>query len=95
MNFPFNAYCLAFVGALLATAASLPLWRAWCERTGLVDDPGHRKIHAVPVPLAGGLAVLTGLLVPVLAGVLLTTTTLSRGTPLSPWATRRSLLPLA
>ena len=56
MNFPLNAYCLAFVGALLATAASLPLWRAWCERTGLVDDPGHRKIHHTPIPLAGGLA---------------------------------------
>jgi UDP-GlcNAc:undecaprenyl-phosphate GlcNAc-1-phosphate transferase len=32
-----------------------------------VDDPGHRKIHERPIPLAGGLAVLTGLLVP-LAG---------------------------
>jgi UDP-GlcNAc:undecaprenyl-phosphate GlcNAc-1-phosphate transferase len=31
---------------------------------GLVDDPGRRKIHAQPVPLAGGLAVMTGLFVP-------------------------------
>ncbi len=69
MNFPFNAYCLAFVGALLATAASLPLWRAWCERTGLVDDPGHRKIHHTPIPLAGGLAVFTGMAVVVLGAL--------------------------
>ena len=37
-----------------------------------MDDPGQRKLHAAPVPLAGGLAVMTGLLVPVLAGALLT-----------------------
>lgn len=29
-----------------------------------MDDPGHRKIHQQPVPLAGGLAVATGLLLP-------------------------------
>jgi UDP-GlcNAc:undecaprenyl-phosphate/decaprenyl-phosphate GlcNAc-1-phosphate transferase len=69
VNFPANAYLLAFVGALLATAGSLPLWRAWCERTGLVDDPGHRKIHHTPIPLAGGLAVFTGMAVVVLGAV--------------------------
>jgi UDP-GlcNAc:undecaprenyl-phosphate GlcNAc-1-phosphate transferase len=31
-----------------------------------VDDPGLRKIHDRPIPLAGGLAVMTGLLVPTL-----------------------------
>jgi UDP-GlcNAc:undecaprenyl-phosphate GlcNAc-1-phosphate transferase len=67
MSFPDNAYLAAFVSALATTLATLPLWRQWCLRTGLVDDPGHRKIHDQPIPLAGGLAVLTGLLVP-LAG---------------------------
>lgn len=69
MAFPLNAYLLAFFGALVATAAALPLWRAWCERTGLVDDPGHRKIHHAPVPLAGGLAVFTGIALVVLGSV--------------------------
>ncbi len=69
MAFPLNAYLLAFFGALVATAASLPLWRAWCERTGLVDDPGHRKIHHTPIPLAGGLAVFTGIALVVLGSV--------------------------
>jgi UDP-GlcNAc:undecaprenyl-phosphate GlcNAc-1-phosphate transferase len=37
-----------------------------------MDDPGHRKIHDQAVPLAGGLAVATGLLVPtVLASLFL------------------------
>ena len=34
----------------------------------LVDDPGQRKIHDQPVPLAGGFAVLTGILLPLVAG---------------------------
>ena len=33
-------------------------------RAGLVDDPGHRKIHRESVPLAGGLTVMTALLAP-------------------------------
>jgi UDP-GlcNAc:undecaprenyl-phosphate GlcNAc-1-phosphate transferase len=69
MNFPANAYLLAFAGAFLVTLAATPLWRAWCERSGLVDDPGHRKIHHRPVPLAGGLAVFTGMAAVVLGGL--------------------------
>jgi len=53
----------------MISALSLPLWRRWCRETGLVDDPGQRKIHHTPIPLAGGLAVLTGLLAPVLGGL--------------------------
>lgn len=68
MTFPASVYLLAVLGGALATFASLPLWRAWCVRTGLVDDPGQRKIHNTPIPLAGGLAVLTGLLLPLFAG---------------------------
>ena len=71
MTFPFNAYLLAIVSACITVLASLPLWRKWCLRTGLVDDPGHRKIHDRPIPLAGGLAVMTGLLVPTLLACLL------------------------
>jgi UDP-GlcNAc:undecaprenyl-phosphate GlcNAc-1-phosphate transferase len=68
MAFPFNVYLLALAGGFLTTLAALPLWRSWCLRVGLVDEPGHRKIHDAPVPLAGGLAVLTGLLVPLVLG---------------------------
>ena len=56
------------MGALLASMSSLPAWRALSRRTGLVDDPGHRKIHHTPIPLAGGFAILTGLAVPLLVG---------------------------
>ena len=70
MNFPNAFYLLAFLAAFVTALVALPLWRKWCLRTNLVDDPGHRKIHAQPVPLAGGLAVMTALAVPVLLGLL-------------------------
>jgi UDP-GlcNAc:undecaprenyl-phosphate GlcNAc-1-phosphate transferase len=71
VNFPFNFFAAAFAGAFLTTLLALPLWRKWCLRTNLVDDPGHRKIHHTPVPLAGGFAVLTGILLPLGAGAVL------------------------
>src|SRR6185369_6379861 len=70
MSFPFNFFAAAFVAAFLVTLLASALWRRWCVRTGLVDDPGHRKIHDTPVPLAGGLAVLTGILLPIILGVI-------------------------
>lgn len=63
MSFPASLYALSLVSAGLATALSLPLLRVWCRQVGLVDEPGLRKIHDRPIALAGGLAILTGLLV--------------------------------
>lgn len=71
MNFPFNFFIAAFAGAFATSLLALPLWRRWCLRTNLVDDPGHRKIHSSPIPLAGGFAVLTGILLPLGIGAVL------------------------
>ena len=68
MPFPFNFFAATFVGALATTLAALPLWRKWCLRFDLVDDPGERKIHDQAMPLAGGYAVLTGILLPLIIG---------------------------
>jgi UDP-GlcNAc:undecaprenyl-phosphate GlcNAc-1-phosphate transferase len=61
-------YPVALLSAALTTAVSLPFWRRWCRQSGAIDEPGDRKIHSTPIPLAGGLAVMTGLAVPLLAG---------------------------
>ena len=71
MPFPFNFFGVTFAGAFLTTLLALPLWRKWCLRTNLVDDPGERKIHHETTPLAGGYAVLTGILLPLMAGAVL------------------------
>ena len=70
MTFPFNFFLAALAGAFLTTLLALPLWRKWCLRVNLVDDPGQRKIHDAPIPLAGGFAVLTGILLPLAAGAI-------------------------
>jgi UDP-GlcNAc:undecaprenyl-phosphate GlcNAc-1-phosphate transferase len=67
MSFPLTAYLAAGISGFIATICVTPLWLKWCRSTGHVDDPGHRKIHSEPMPLAGGLAVMTGLLVPIIA----------------------------
>ena len=71
MTFPFNFFAAAFLGAFATSLLALPLWRKWCLRTNLVDDPGHRKIRSSPIPLAGGFAVLTGILLPLAVGAVL------------------------
>jgi len=63
-------YLAAFFSAFLTAWLTLPLWKKWCLRFGLVDDPGHRKIHDAPMPLAGGLTVMTALAVPMVLAVL-------------------------
>ncbi|HEY3930814.1 MAG TPA: MraY family glycosyltransferase [Verrucomicrobiae bacterium] len=74
MTFPFNFYLAAFAGAFLTTLLTLPLWRKWCLRTNLLDDPRDgknydaQKIHSGAMPLAGGFAVLTGILMPLIVG---------------------------
>jgi UDP-GlcNAc:undecaprenyl-phosphate GlcNAc-1-phosphate transferase len=68
VNFPFNVYLPALIGSFLVSWATLPVWRKICAKIGLIDDPGHRKIHDAPVPLAGGFAVLTGMVLPLLIG---------------------------
>jgi UDP-GlcNAc:undecaprenyl-phosphate GlcNAc-1-phosphate transferase len=63
-------YFAAFLSAFLTAWLTLPLWKKSCLRFGLVDDPGHRKIHDAPMPLAGGLTVMTALAVPMLFAIL-------------------------
>jgi UDP-GlcNAc:undecaprenyl-phosphate GlcNAc-1-phosphate transferase len=70
LPFPIGYYAAAFLAGAIIAWGSLPVWCAWCRSKNLVDDPGHRKIHTTPTPLAGGLAVLTGVIVPLIAALL-------------------------
>lgn len=56
------------IGASLCTTAALTalavvLYARFASVLGIVDQPGGRKVHGRTVPLVGGLAVFTGLLV--------------------------------
>lgn len=57
----------AFLVSVAATAAMIRI----APRLGLVDTPGHRKIHHAPKPLGGGVGIFLGVAVPLLVGVVL------------------------
>jgi len=70
MTFPFNIYGAGFFAAFACSAALFPFWKWWCIRTGHLDDPGHRKIHLSPTPLAGGLTVVSGFFLPLIGAAI-------------------------
>jgi len=46
--------------AFLVTLLLTPACRAVCRRFGWVDQPGFRKLHQIPIPRAGGIAIFLG-----------------------------------
>ncbi len=60
----------ATIPSMLVCWAAAWLVRRWGPRWGLVDRPGRRKIHATPMPTAGGLAIWLGIVLPLALGQL-------------------------
>ncbi|MCB0000082.1 MAG: hypothetical protein KDE56_30170, partial [Anaerolineales bacterium] len=52
-----------FLIALATTLFSMPFVRRLAFGLGFVDAPAQRKLHATPMPLLGGLAIIVGALV--------------------------------
>lgn len=46
------------------SCAITPLIRRWAPTLGLIDLPGHRKVHVQPTPRGGGIAIFLGVLIP-------------------------------
>lgn len=65
------AISLLTLAAFIVSAAATGAMMRIAPRLGLVDKPGHRKIHNVPKPLGGGAGVFSGLAFPMLLGVVL------------------------
>jgi UDP-GlcNAc:undecaprenyl-phosphate GlcNAc-1-phosphate transferase len=71
VQFPWNIYVYSCISACVVTLLALPMWNKLCRASGLIDEPGHRKIHDETIPLSGGLAVFTGCILPlIVAGIL-------------------------
>jgi UDP-GlcNAc:undecaprenyl-phosphate GlcNAc-1-phosphate transferase len=56
-------YVLPFILAMVVTMAALPLLVRIANKWLIVDQPGARKVHALPIPRVGGLAMGCGVLV--------------------------------
>jgi UDP-GlcNAc:undecaprenyl-phosphate GlcNAc-1-phosphate transferase len=60
----------ALVPSLIVSWAACFAVRRYAKRWGLLDRPGHRKVHAQPVPTGGGLAIWLGIVAPLALGQL-------------------------
>jgi UDP-GlcNAc:undecaprenyl-phosphate GlcNAc-1-phosphate transferase len=58
---------LAIFPGLLVSVLLAYVVRHLAPRWGLVDRPGHRKVHQTPIPYGGGLAIWAGVVVPLAA----------------------------
>jgi UDP-GlcNAc:undecaprenyl-phosphate GlcNAc-1-phosphate transferase len=74
----------AFVLSFLIARLVLPRLEGGAGRSGLLDEPGDRKDHGRPMPLAGGVAILLAVAVPSVAGLLLAVIQPLLALPLSP-----------
>lgn len=54
---------LIFAGALLIAFGTTPVARRVAPRLGVMDHPNPRKVHAHPMPLLGGVAIVTASLI--------------------------------
>ncbi len=66
-----SVVALAILPGLVVSLAACYVVRMLAPRLGLVDRPGHRKIHARPVPYGGGIGIWAGVIVPLVLGQLL------------------------
>lgn len=55
-----------FVVAFLTSLVGTFLARRYARRLGLMDDPGHRKVHTVATPRNGGIGIFWGFAAPLL-----------------------------
>ncbi len=56
-----------FLTAAVFACALTPLIRWAAPTLGLIDLPGHRKVHVQPTPRGGGIAIFLGVLIPTIA----------------------------
>lgn len=58
-------YLLTLVTAMVISMAIIPVMARIAPRVGMIDRPDFRKVHAQPIPRAGGVGIVLGSLVPI------------------------------
>lgn len=58
-------YLLGFITAVVISMTVIPLMARLAPHIGMIDRPDPRKVHAVPIPRAGGVGIVLGALVPI------------------------------
>lgn len=92
MNLP--TLCLPLISFVIAWVGTYWMKRI-APKIGFVDKPGHRKIHYVPKPLGGGVAIFLGIALPFIAGMVAVVILPSPSVKLAPyWSGARQQIPL-
>lgn len=60
---------VGFLTSACLACALTPLVRRMAPALGLIDLPGHRKVHVQPTPRGGGIAIFLGVLIPAIVVV--------------------------
>ncbi|MCX6317787.1 MAG: MraY family glycosyltransferase [Bacteroidetes bacterium] len=68
MNSMIYTILQAMFASMIAGGLAIALLRKYSRYIGLIDKPGKRKVHQQPVPVVGGIAIITG----TIAGLLTT-----------------------
>jgi UDP-GlcNAc:undecaprenyl-phosphate/decaprenyl-phosphate GlcNAc-1-phosphate transferase len=55
-------YVMPFILAMVVTMACVPVFGRIAAHWGIVDRPGVRKVHSVPIPRVGGIAMIIGVI---------------------------------
>ncbi len=76
------AGAILFLFAFFISVTGTYLARRFARRLGLMDDPGHRKVHTVATPRNGGIGIFWGFALPLLVGVVVLLLTVEERTEL-------------
>ncbi|HEY0008935.1 MAG TPA: MraY family glycosyltransferase, partial [Tepidisphaeraceae bacterium] len=90
-----TAICLAGAASFIVSLILTRCVMAVAPRFGFVDKPGHRKIHANPKPLGGGIAITLSLLGVLAVGVAIGLSTSTDSGELALQQGLRQQMPLA
>lgn len=63
------AFMILFASALVTSLVVTPVARQMALRWGLMDQPGHRKVHEVPTPRNGGIGIFAGIGLPMAVAI--------------------------
>ena len=64
MTTDYTTYYVAFFLSLMVSVGMTPLVASLAVHLGAVDQPGERRVHSVPIPRLGGLAVAVAFALP-------------------------------
>ena len=73
----------ALVPSMVVCWAAAWAVRRWAPGLGLVDRPGHRKVHTHTTPTGGGLAIWLGIVAPLVVGQILVLLLAARDEPVA------------